>query len=139
MDPVSLLLSMVTSGGSATIITQILKVTEELPAVLAKIPVVGPSLAWLVDTITPEDPASIRLFSGFVSFAGTLFMTYMKTGEASLSIPTILTGLGAFMMSQGFYTVTFKNGKVAVLPAPEDPQVDPGTDTDHGEPGGSVN
>lgn len=98
-----------TVAGVAAGITQIFKVTETVHPVLKKIPVIGPSLAWLIDTITPEDPAAIQIFVGFLCFALNIGSAYVRDGQVTLDVLTVAQTLVSFLQASGAYTVLLKH------------------------------
>lgn len=106
-----LLAQVTASGGIATGVTQFFKVLETLPPTLARIPYIGTGLAWLVDTITPEDPAAIRIFNYAVAQTVTFLLAFAQTGQAEVDIAMLLTGLAGFLQSQGLYILFLKKGK----------------------------
>ncbi|MBX4215872.1 hypothetical protein KW797_02910 [Candidatus Parcubacteria bacterium] len=95
----------VSLGMVATGVTQVLKVSEQLPPSLAKIPVVGPFLAWFVDTITPEDPGAIQIFVLALCFGLNELAFWKLTGHMQIDFLATVTTLSSFVHAMGGYHV----------------------------------
>lgn len=95
-------------AGVTAAVTQILKVAQDVVPSLKKIPVIGATLSWLVDTITPEDPAAIHIFVAFLCFGLNVFSTYMQTGSADINFLTLGQTLMSFLQANGAYVLLLK-------------------------------
>ncbi len=94
-----------TVGAIATGVTQIFKLADEVLPSIKQIPVVGKGLGWLVDTITPEDPAAIRIFVAVLCFALNILGIYLQTGHVEINLLLMFATFKSFLDSSGMYVL----------------------------------
>lgn len=99
-------------AGVTAAVTQIFKVADGVTPRLAKIPVVGSGLAWLVDTITPDDELAIHIFAAAMCLGLNLLATYMQTGAMQIDLATAGQTLVSFMEANGAYALLLKRYNV---------------------------
>ena len=106
-----------TVAGVAAGLTQILKAAEEVHPYLRKIPGIGAALAWLVDTITPEDPAAIQIFVALLCFGLNILSTYLRVGSVELDVMALGSTLISFLQANGAYTLILKRFNPPTAPS----------------------
>ncbi len=108
MDVAIFLGQTLTVAGVTAGVTQILKVTENLHPFVKKVPVIGPMLDWLIDTITPEDPGAIQIFVGILCFGLNILAAYMRDGYVEVNLLLWGQTLASFLQASGGYVVILK-------------------------------
>jgi hypothetical protein len=92
----------------SSIVTQVFKVADGVHPYVREIPVIGPSLSWLIDTVTPEDPGAIRIFVALLCFVMNIIGNYWTEGFAEFNLQLGVQTLVSFLMATGAYDVLLR-------------------------------